>query len=101
MDGEGQKEETPQKETITLDLTYHEAAAFHQLYFIGALMVNGEYDRISLHVQSARAFCDSILTDDEVLSMRRKATKMVNEIPEMAYAAMGLSMRKERDKDTT
>jgi len=94
-----QEGEAKEAEEITLSLTYHEAAAFHQLYFLGALLVNGEYDRISLHAQSARAFCDTVLTDDEVLSVRRKATELVNKIPEMAYAAMGLTMRTERDQD--
>jgi hypothetical protein len=102
MDGEGQKEEAPQEETIALSLTYKEAAAFHMFYFLGALLVNGEYSRVTQQTLSLRAFCDMALTDDDVVEIRRKATELVDNIPEEARKKLGLLVLPEKhDQDTT
>lgn len=102
MDGEGQKEEAPQEETIALSLTYKEAAAFHMFYFLGALLVNGEYNRVTQQTLSLRQFCDMALNDDDVVAIRRKATALVDNIPEEARKKLGLLVLPEKhDQDTT
>jgi hypothetical protein len=96
-----QQAEKEKEPTIILELTPKEAAMFHMVYFTGALLTNMEVDRAMLHATSAAEFASFKMNDEEILAVRKKATKLVDDIPEALRKELGLQIQPEsHDQDS-
>lgn len=91
----GEVPENPEekKETVKVGFTSKEAALVHMLYYVGAAIMNHDFSEAEWISQSAAKFIVTYWSDEEIVALKAKMTKIGNDIPPEDLKALEIDMR--------
>lgn len=87
------KEETP-KETVNVSLTSKEAVLVHGLYYTGAAIMNEDFGEALAMAANFSTFVITHMNDEEIIELKRKMTKLGDDIPKEDLTALDIEVVK-------